>query len=393
MRKIYKTAPMKLVKLGFLSVLSMFVIYSACLAVEYKYLYTYGCGTSDNAYYTIPLKDGSIIIVGQTQRSMREQADIRVLKVDIQGQFEWSRTYGGRKFERALCVKETQDDGFIIAGETESYGKGSFEAFLLKINAIGDVEWFNTYGGPAYDSFNSVEIASDGGFIAAGRTDNFGARHTDLWLVKTDEKGKMLWNNRFGGGKHDEAFSVINANDEGYVVTGYTRSFGAGDDDIWLLKTDKAGKEVWNKTFGGEFEDKAKSLIATNDGGYLITGYTKPKQDKINKNKVKSFMAGYLLKTDGSGNQQWAEELGDGGSMLVGTVANSSNTGYIAVGNHLAELLIVQCDLNGKQTSIEQTPMEGSGYTIPQSITKTLSGAFYISGTASDAFALIKFSE
>jgi predicted secreted protein len=134
--------------------------------------------------------------------------------------------------------------------------------------------WSQTYGGTNYDIGNCVVETSDGGYAIAGYTKSFGAGGEDFWLVKTDADGNELWNKTYGGVEDDVAWSLIQTNDDGYCLAGSTHSFGSGGGDFWLVKTDALGNLEWNKTYGEIGEDDAYSLLQTTDGGYVLVGST-----------------------------------------------------------------------------------------------------------------------
>jgi len=148
----------------------------------------------------------------------------------------WTRTYGGSFPDVGKCVQQTSDGGYILAGWTMSFGAGNYDFWLLKTNANGDTLWTRTYGGESYDYGYSVQQTTDGGYIIAGYTKSFGAGNYDFWLLKTDANGDTLWTRTYGGSEIDYSHSVQQTADGGYIITGYTKSFGAGSYDVWLLK-------------------------------------------------------------------------------------------------------------------------------------------------------------
>jgi hypothetical protein len=186
----------------------------------------------------------------------------------------WNKTFGGSGIDWAYSVQQTSDGGYIVAGDTGSYGAGDFDVWLIKTDPSGNVTWNKTFGGSGNDGAYSVQQTSDGGYIVAGTTASYiYARNSgDVWLIKTDSSGNMAWNKTFDGSGNDWAYSVQQTSDGGYIVTGYTYSYEADDADVLLIKADSSGNMAWNKTFGGSDYEYGRSVQQTLDGGYIITG-------------------------------------------------------------------------------------------------------------------------
>jgi hypothetical protein len=205
----------------------------------------------------------------------------------------FAKTYGGTGWDVASSVQHTSDGGYIMAGYTGSFGAGYDDIFLIKTDASGNIIWAKTYGGTYRDYASSVQQTSDGGYIVAGYTESLGTGD-DAFLIKTDANGNIIWAKTYEVIYDDRASSVQQTSDGGYILTGYTRSFGAGFYDIFLIKTDANGNIQWAKIYGGTGWDSASSVQQTSDGGYIVAGYTY------------SFGAGYfdifLIKTDANGN-------------------------------------------------------------------------------------------
>jgi hypothetical protein len=213
---------------------------------------------------------------------------------------EWSRTFGGSEDDIGYSVQQTSDGGYIIAGYTISFGAGSADVYLVKTDSQGVEEWSRTFGGSESDGVYSVQETSDGGYIIAGWTDSFGAGVSDVYLVKTDSQGREEWSRTFGGSESDGGFSVQETSDGGYIITGWTDSFSASGSDVYLVKTDSQGREEWSRTFESASNDVGRSVQETSDGGYIIAGETR------------SFGAGqldvYLVKTGSQGMEEEEEE-------------------------------------------------------------------------------------
>jgi arginine repressor len=300
---------------------------------------TYGGTYSDDAYSVQQTSDGGYIVAGYTPSFGAGDYDIFLIKTDANGNIIWAKTYGGGGNDFAYSVQQTLDGGYIVAGDTRSFGAGNEDIFLIKTDASGNIIWAKTYGGTSRDVAYSVQQTSDGGYIVAGRTDSFGAGWDDIFLIKTDANGNIIWAKTYGGTGDDAAYSVQQTSDGGYIVAGRTYSFGAGWGDIFLIKTDANGNIIWAKTYGGTGDDAAYSVQQTSDGGYIVA----------------SFAGGdaFLIKTDASGNVQWAKTYGGGGNDRAYSVQQTSDGGYIVAGNTLSfgagnsDIFLIKTDANG----------------------------------------------
>jgi len=234
---------------------------------------------------------------------------------------EWTRTYSGYG---AFSVIQTSDGGYALAGYTWSFETNSWDFWLVKTDGDGTQQWNKTYGGANNEWAYSVVETGDGGYALAGFTRSFGAGDANFWLVKVDSSGNIEWNITYGGANDDAARSVVETSDGGYVLTGKTESSGAGEPDFWLVKTDGYGNQQWNKTYGGANNDDAYSVVGTSDGGYALAGYTA------------SFGAGgrdfWLVKVDSSGNMEWNKTYGGVNDEWAYSVVKTSDSGYALVG-------------------------------------------------------------
>ncbi|MFZ8826687.1 MAG: T9SS type A sorting domain-containing protein [Candidatus Caldipriscus sp.] len=306
---------------------------------------TYGGTGIDIAYSVQQTSDGGYIVAGTTTSFGAGYSDFFLLKTDANGNVQWAKTYGGTSYDWAYSVQQTSDGGYIVAGATLSFDT-SDNILLIKTDANGNIIWAKTYGvnlTVVYDEAYSVQQTSDGGYIVAGIT---GVGGDNFFLIKTDENGNVQWAKTYGGTYQEWAYSVQQTSDGGYIVAGWTWSFGAGRYDIFLIKTDANGNLQWAKTYGGTNGDFAFSVQQTSDGGYIVAGCTY------------SFGAGrddiFLIKTDENGNVQWAKTYGGTGDDRARSVQQTSDGGYIVAGWTWSfgagggDFFLIKTDANGE---------------------------------------------
>jgi hypothetical protein len=307
---------------------------------------TYGGTDSDVGYSVIETSDGGYAIAGYTWSYGAGGADAWLIKTDATGNIEWNQTYGGADGDAGYSIVETSDGGYAIAGITYSFGAGAADFWLVKTDESGNMEWSQTYGGTSTDSAWSLVETSDEGYAIAGYTSSYGAGSSDFWLVKTNKYGNMEWSQTYGGPSSETGWSVVESSNGGYALTGYTSSYGAGGYDVWLVKTDEIGNMLWSQTYGGTGTDSGYSVVETRDGGYAIAGYTT------------SYGAGnndvWLVKTDEIGNMQWSQTYGGTSTDNGYSVVETRNGGYAIAGETTSygagiyDLWLIKTDVSGE---------------------------------------------
>ncbi len=285
---------------------------------------TYGGRGNDKGYSVQKTTDGGYILAGYTYSYGAGGCDIYLIKTNSTGGSIWTCTYGGSGNDYAESVKQTSDGGYIVAGYTNSYGAGSYDFYLIKTDSFGDTLWTRTYGGSGMEYSHSVQQTTDGGYIVAGWTNSYGAGQPDVYLIKTNSIGDTLWTRIWGGNMPDYGHSVQQTTDGGYIVAGLTRSFGADRRNYYLIKTDSIGGALWTRTYGGDYQDYGYSAQQTTDGGYIFAGYTD------------SYGAGYfdvyLVKTNSGGDTLWTCAYGGISNDYAYCVQQTSDEGYIIAG-------------------------------------------------------------
>ncbi|MFA5034019.1 MAG: T9SS type A sorting domain-containing protein [bacterium] len=281
---------------------------------------TFG-GTGDDYCGSVQqTSDKGYIMCGMTE------CNAWLIKTDSLGNTVWTKTYGGTDYDEGSSVQQTEDGGYIVAGTTHLDSSDYGNAWLIKTNSMGDTLWTRRFGGSMFDAGRSVQQTKDKGYIIAGQTGSYGAGNSDVWLIKTDSIGDTLWTRTFGGTGRDEGRSVRQTIDGGYIVGGLTYSYGAGISDMWLIKTDSAGNSLWTKTFGGDSCDEGGSVQQTTDGGYIITGFTW----FYSTSGWKIYSS--LIKTNNSGDTVWTRIFNETGVDYILSAQQTRDSGYILTG-------------------------------------------------------------
>jgi hypothetical protein len=301
----------------------------------------FGGSYYDGAEDMIQTSDNNFIISGYIHGYTQPMSDGWLIKIDEHGHELWNKTYGDGNEDILFSVIETED-GFVIGGYTSSYGNGEADYWLIKTDYLGHELWNRTFGGNEYDYGQKVLLAEDGGYLLLGYTASFNIRHDpDIWVVKTDAYGHELWNKTYGGKETEHAYDIIHT-DGGYLISGITYSYTTnGGWDTWLIKIDEHGHELWNKTYGwSNFEISAYVLEI--EDGYMVAGKT--------ESTTCGFSDAYLIKIDKNGTEIWSKVYGmgdegfssitktDDGYILAGSTGSLSR---LSVGNFDAWLLKV----------------------------------------------------
>jgi len=283
----------------------------------------------------------------------------------------WEKDYGGTGYDYGRSVHQTTDTGYVVAGYTSSFGNGC-QVYLIKTDACGDTLWTRTYGGAGDDRGYSVQQTSDRGYIVAGYTSSFGNGY-QVYLIKTDVSGDTLWTRTYGGNGDDRGCSVQQTADTGYVIAGYSNSFG-NCCQVYLVRADSSGETLWTETYGGPGDDFGNSVEQTLDEGFAIAG-------ELGISLTESWI--YLIKTNDSGETLWSLTYRGAFSYSAGnSVQQTIDTGYIVSGESYDPLASEVTTYLIKTNAFGDTLWVGSpGGGSGQCVRQTLDGGYVMAGT------------
>ncbi|MEO8795930.1 MAG: hypothetical protein ABI390_10720, partial [Daejeonella sp.] len=323
-------------------------------------------------------------------------------------EIQWQKPLASAQFEEGRCIQQTTDGGYIVAGYSHSsIGNREEEAYIIKLDAAGTIEWEKKYGGTGSDFARSIRQTADGGYIIAGSTTSTDGDITgnhggaDYWVVKINATGTILWQKTYGGTSYEKAENIRLTSDGGFIMVGYAYSNDGdvsgnhGQADIWIVKINAAGTLLWQKCLGGTRDDYANEIIQTSDGGYMMAGGTTSNDGDVSGNHSLG-LDFWIVKLDGTGTITWKKCLGgtdedyptsmqqttDGGYIVTG---NTGSTNGDVVGNHDIDDAIRTNDawvvkLNPTGTIQWQKCLGGTGFEDPFSIQQTTDGGYIVAG-------------
>ena len=359
--------------------LSIMIVFSNSVFCIQLGAITYGGDTIDGSSSIEQTKDGGYVVAGYTSSFGKGENDIWVIKFDKQGTVLWEKSYGGIKNDYPATIRQSSDNGYILLATTYSFGTGESDLWLLKLDSNGDISWQKTYGYTNSDFAVAAEETTDGGYILLGSTYSYGAGEADFWILKINASGDISWQKTYGGNGVDWPFSIQQTHDGGYIVGGETYSFADAKNDAWIVRLNDNGDISWQKSFGGSNFDWAFSLQQTADNGFIIVGNTD------------SFGAGendvWLIKLDATGVISWEKAYGGSTFDWPSSVLQGSGGGYVisggtySFGNGQDDVWLLQLDKNGVILSEKTHGESGSDYAT--SFLQMLNGSYTVAGTTS----------
>lgn len=352
------------------------------------WIQTYGGPLQDEAFSVVQTNDGGYALAGHTT-SIENSYEFYLVKTDELGNMQWNKTYGQTGQDNARSLIQTSDGGYAMAGSTILFGDDSsgYNVYVVKTDSAGNLEWNKTYGGMAWDFGQSIIETTDGGYAIAGFTTSFGAGYNDVFLIRADENGNLIWNKTYGDIYDDLGRSIVQTNDGGFAIAGSCTAVPSyqGTENFYLVKTDAAGNMEWNKSYGGFYVESGNQIVQASDGGYAIVGtsYNSP----VAPNREDAL----LVKTDGAGNMQWSRSYGGTGIDYGYSVVETGDGGFAIAGTSssyspVAALWLIKTDSEGI-LSWNKTIESGHAF----SMVETEDGGYALAGySVSEDFILAK---
>ncbi len=305
----------------------------------------YGGGGQEQGLGIIELAEGGFALVGNEGSFGGGGTDGWIVVVDEEGDQVWSENFGGAGYDRFYDVIEI-DDGFIVSGYTGSMGAGRFDFWLMMLDREGDQVWSRTYGGRDHERCSEAIRLDNGNYLLIGGTSSFGEGNGDAWVVMTDDEGDELWRQAYGGNQVDGLNMGFQIDEDEFVLTGHTGSFGAGGADMWFVRINDEGELLSSETFGGENDDHCYHAIQNDEGDFLLAGITVPDGDD-DRDAI-------LVKVNSEGEEIWTRVYEGEDAERCFSVTQTQSGGYLLAGNTLpynderADVLVLRTDEDGE---------------------------------------------
>lgn len=320
---------------------------------------TYGGSKNDRGLNVVQTSDNGYAIFGASKSddidsSKNEgDADLWIIKLDTSGNLLWEKSFGFIGRDNGFSLIETSDNGFLIVGELDVSSSGGLgksrsanrhaggDYWAIKLNASGDKEWSNFFGGNFSETPQDVIETDTGDFIIVGLSDSNDVDITnnkgtyDFWIIKINNKGELVWEKSFGGSQIDEAYGITKTEDANFIIVGNTRSndknvrSNNGGSDLWVIKISTTGNLIWEKSFGGTNFDSGRAIHKSNNDGFIIVGSSRSTNNGfLNKGQNDA----WLLKISSEGEKTWEKFIGGSQIDFLYDVTELKNGAIIAVG-------------------------------------------------------------
>ncbi|GEM_PF-1072136 len=349
----------------------------AMTSSQSNFIHTYGGANFENAAGIVAAKDGGYLICGYSASFDSSGASIYLLKVDSAGNHVFSKTYGGSAYDIPTGLAASFDGGYAISGITWSFGAGDADAFLLKTDSMGNFLWMKTLGTVTRDKPFGMVQTSDSGFAISGtvKYDPVSANIDEkIFLLKTDANGNLQWFKTYGGTANEESASIIQSYEGGFLIAGYTQSFGAGSNDCYVLKTDSTGNMLWAKTFGTSLAETGNAVVQTQDSGYAIIGTSE--DCGFGNGDI------LLIRLNSDGDTLWSKCYGSSAFESASQIIQAGNENLMILGLsiHASNYDILLAEVDGQGNLLNSVKIGSGGEQSPSGLCAAQDASWIVAG-------------
>ncbi len=345
--------------------------------LKFTWKSTFGGSKKEIASDVIALKNGDVIVAGTCRSMGHGREDLCAIRVNSKGRTLWKKAFGGKKRDLGSAVTMTSDGNLVMVGYGESFNKsGDKDAYIVKFSPDGKLLWQKAYGGDDAEYLYGVAPTKDGGVITVGTTESFGKGEKDIYLLKLDKNGNKIWQKTFGGKRDDIANAIVKSSDGNFILAGGSSSYNDGNFDFYISKITPEGKQLWAKAYGEEPDDIVHGLTATKDGGCVTTGATESYGSKHKDVDV--------MRLDKNGEQVWHQLFGFKSIEYGNDVTSTPEGGFLVVGTTKSighgkyDFYVLELDSKGH--SVWGNLYGGASKDMAHAVTKTARGSFVIVG-------------
>lgn len=383
---------------------------------QIKWEKTIGGGHRDGLYSITSNNDGSYVLGGHTHSNddvlnskNHGNMDCWIIKIDSIGNIIWDKTYGGSKDDGLYDIEHTKDSGYIFVGFSESTdydiksgNKGKIDSWVVKIDSVGNLEWENTFGGSSWEYTRDILETEDGGYLIGGQTQSTdgdvssgGNGIWDIWIVKIDSLGELLWEKTYGGTDIEEFHTISPTYESGYIIGGGTNSDSLdvqsgnhGRGDYWIVKVDSIGEIQWEHTYGGSREDNLRYVLPLEEGGYILGGYSCSEDGDVSSGTYNNCDI-WIVKVDSIGGIIWEKSYGKNPYDSFNSVIPNNNKGFLLFGSTIGtinennidykeDIWVIEIDSEGE--ILWEKTYGGSSYDLIYCSEKMINGGFLLGG-------------
>jgi uncharacterized delta-60 repeat protein len=282
--------------------------------------HTFGGALQDKAYGIASLPDDGLIVVGNSRSQQSLEYNAWILRLSRDGKILWERSFGGSSSDQLYAVASTPDGGVVVAGHTRSKGAGKSDVWILRLNLDGELLWERTFGGLENDRARTIDAMADGGFVIAGMTQSYGSPQGDAWIIKLDSKGRRQWDRSYGGNEEYAIFSIAALPDSSAIATGYTNKGKSHGFELWVIRLSSHGDRIWDRHYGRGIFDAGTAILPAVDGGAMVAGVTS--DDGFQGDDA------WIIRLDASGHVIWDQTFGGPKPDSAWSVVEMPGTGY-----------------------------------------------------------------